>query len=62
MSQITDNVAAVRARVDAAAIRSGRRPEDVLLVAATKMNDADRVREAVAAGVDAAPLPYILLT
>ena len=53
MSQITDNVAAVRARVDAAAIRSGRRPEDVLLVAATKMNDAERVREAVAAGVDA---------
>ena len=53
MSQISDNVAAVRARVDAAAIRSGRRPEDVLLVAATKMNDAERVREAVAAGVDA---------
>ena len=53
MSQITDNVAAVRRRVDAAAIRSGRRPEDVLLVAATKMNDAERVREAVAAGVDA---------
>lgn len=53
MSQITENVAAVRARVDAAAIKSGRRPEDVLLVAATKMNDAERVREAVAAGVDA---------
>ena len=53
MSQITDNVAAVRARVNAAAILSGRRPEDVLLVAATKMNDASRVREAVLAGVDA---------
>ena len=45
---IADNVAAVRARIDAAA--GGRR---VLLVAASKMNDAERVREAVAAGVDA---------
>ena len=50
---ITENVAAIRARVDAAAIESGRRPGDITLVAATKMNDADRVREAVAAGVDA---------
>ena len=53
MSQISDNVAAVRRRVDAAAAESGRRPEDILLVAATKMNDASRVREAVLAGVDA---------
>ena len=45
---IAENVAAVRARIDAAA--QGRR---VLLVAASKMNDAERVREAVAAGVDA---------
>lgn len=50
---ITENVAAIRARVDAAAIESGRSPADIMLVAATKMNDADRVREAVAAGVDA---------
>lgn len=45
---IAENVAAVRARIDAAA--RGRR---VLLVAASKMNGAERVREAVAAGVDA---------
>ena len=45
---IAENVAAVRARIEAAA--GGRR---VLLVAASKMNGADRVREAVAAGVDA---------
>lgn len=45
---IAENVAAVRARIEAAA--HGRR---VLLVAASKMNDAGRVREAVAAGVDA---------
>ena len=45
---IAENVAAVRARIEAAA--QGRR---VLLVAASKMNDAGRAREAVAAGVDA---------
>ncbi len=45
---IAENVAAVRARIEAAA--QGRR---VLLVAASMMNDAGRVREAVAAGVDA---------
>ena len=45
---IAENVAAVRARIEAAA--KGRR---VLLVAASKMNDAARVKEAVAAGVDA---------
>ena len=48
MPSIAENVAAVRARIEAAA--RGRR---VLLVAASKMNDAARVREAVAAGVDA---------
>ncbi len=45
---IAENVAAVRARINDAA--QGRH---VLLVAASKMNDAERVREAVAAGVDA---------
>ena len=50
---IAENVAAVRRRIDAAAAESGRRPEEITLVAATKMNDAQRVREAIAAGVDA---------
>ena len=45
---IAENVAAVRARMEAAA--GGRR---VLLVAASKMNGAQAVREAIAAGVDA---------
>lgn len=45
---IAGNVAAVRERIERAA--QGRK---VLLVAASKMNDASRVREAVAAGVDA---------
>ena len=50
---IADNVAAVRARIDAAAVKAGRDPKEITLVAASKMNDAGRVREAVAAGVDA---------
>ncbi len=49
---IAENVAALRARMEAAARSAGRGPGEILLCAATKMNDADRVREAVAAGVD----------
>ena len=50
---IADNVAELRRRIAAAAARAGRDPSEVLLVAASKMNDASRVREAIAAGVDA---------
>lgn len=50
---IAENVAAIRARMNAAAAAAGRDPAEIGLLAATKMNDADRVREAVAAGVDA---------
>ena len=49
---IAENVAALRARMAAAALAAGREPADILLCAATKMNDAERVKEAVAAGVD----------
>lgn len=44
---IKDNVAEIRRRI------AEIRPEGVILVAATKMNDASRVREAIEAGVDA---------
>ena len=49
---IAENIASIRARMDEAARRAGRDPKEILLCAATKMNDAARVREAVAAGVD----------
>ena len=52
MSSITENVASVRAQIDAAARAAGRDPKEILLLAASKMNDASRVREAIAAGVD----------
>lgn len=53
MRTIAENIAAIRARIDAAARTTGRTGADITLVAATKMNDAARVREAVAAGIDA---------
>lgn len=49
---ITDNIAAVRRQIKDAAIAAGRDPKEILLCAATKMNDAEAVREAIRAGVD----------
>jgi len=49
---ITENVARIKAEIARAAIAAGRNPEDILLCAATKMNDASAVREAIRAGVD----------
>lgn len=50
---IEENVAIVRENIARAAIAAGRKPEDITLVAATKMNDAARVRQAIEAGIDA---------
>ncbi len=49
---IAENVAAIRAQMEAAAVACGRDPKTVKLCAATKMNSADAVRQAIAAGVD----------
>ena len=49
---IAENVARVRAQMAQAALRCGRNPEEIKLCAATKMNDAEAVRQAIAAGVD----------
>ena len=49
---IADNVAAIRADIEKAALACGRDPKEILLCAATKMNNADAVRQAIAAGVD----------
>ena len=49
---IAENVAAIKKNIAAAAIAAGRDPKEILLCAATKMNDADAVRQAIAAGVD----------
>lgn len=49
---IAENVKQVKENMAAAARRCGREPDGILLCAATKMNDASRVREAIAAGID----------
>ena len=49
---IPENIAQIRVQMHTAALKAGRDPKDILLCAATKMNDADAVRQAIAAGVD----------
>ena len=49
---IAENVARIRAEMEVAAMAAGRDPKEILLCAATKMNDAEAVREAIRAGVD----------
>lgn len=48
---IAENIRNVYARVETAARAAGRDPADILLVAATKMNDAEKVKEAIRAGI-----------
>ena len=50
--EIARNVAHVKEEIRRAAVEAGRQPEEILLAAATKTNDAAHVRAAVEAGVD----------
>lgn len=47
---IREKYAEVKERVDAAAVRSGRTPEDVTLMAVTKTHTPEEINEAIAAG------------
>ena len=49
---IAENVARIRREMELAALAAGRDPGSIQLCAATKMNSADAVREAIRAGVD----------
>ena len=49
---IAENVARVKARMEQAARRAGRDPQDVRLVAASKTVDSARIRAALASGVE----------
>ena len=50
---VAANVRAVEARIARAARNRGRSPDEVLLVAVSKAIDAERIRQAIAAGVPA---------
>jgi pyridoxal phosphate enzyme (YggS family) len=51
LSDLTANLATVRARLERAAERSGRDPASIRLVAVTKQVDAERIRDLHALGV-----------
>lgn len=48
---IRDNIDAIRDRVARAAERSGRKPEDITIIAVTKTVDTDRIKQAVDYGM-----------
>ncbi len=49
---IPENIAKIKENIARAALAAARNPKEILLCAATKMNGADAVRQAIAAGVD----------
>lgn len=49
---ISENIAQVRTNIAQAARAAGRDPKEIILVGASKMNDAAACREAIAAGID----------
>ncbi len=51
---LQDNIARIREKIARAAAQSGRSAADISFIAATKMNDAERVRTALQYGIDAA--------
>ena len=50
---IADNIKRIRDEIAEIALRSGRKPSDISLVAASKTRTAEEVRQAIDAGVDA---------
>lgn len=50
---IADNVKQVRDKTAEAALKAGRKADEITLVAATKRNATEKIREAILAGVDA---------
>ena len=59
MTTISDNLQAVHERIAAAALKAGRKPEEVLLLAVSKTWSAADVREAVVVGQKAFGENYV---
>lgn len=51
MGEIQQNINQIQKRIEAAAQRSGRKKEDILLLAVSKTIDVERIKEAVACGL-----------
>ena len=58
---ITEHIAAVRREMAEAARESGRSERDIFLVGASKMNDAQACRDAIAAAVTNQKVQHFLL-
>jgi len=58
-SAVLPNILRIRERIAEAALRKGRRPSDVRLMAVTKTVDDERIAEAIAAGVDVIGENYV---
>lgn len=56
---VRDNIALVREEIARAAAKAGRSPAEIRLLAVTKTVDDDRIREAIAAGVDLVGENYV---
>ena len=50
---IAENIETIRAQIADAAEKTGRSGSDITLVAASKMNDTEKIHQAITAGVDA---------
>ena len=50
---IVDNIKAIRDEIAKAAVKSGRNPDEIKLVAASKTKPIDMIKQAITAGVDA---------
>ena len=50
---LAEQIARVKEKIAAAAREAGREPEAVTLVAATKVQTSDTIRQAIAAGITA---------
>ena len=48
---ISENIAGIRERMNAAALRAGRRPEEIALMAVSKTHPPERIRQAFDAGL-----------
>jgi len=59
MSAVGDNIRKIREEIAEAALRSGREPSEVRLMAVTKTVDDNRILEAIEAGVDIMGENYI---
>lgn len=59
MGAVADNIARVRERICDSALRAGRTPDEVRLVAVTKTVGLAAIREAIAAGVDCCGENYV---